>query len=110
MSKLVYLDDEPELTNIFNILFDQTFHEITVFNEETKAIDYCLKTPPDILFVDYRLGKMKGDEVALQLPDGIKKVLVTGDLNVDSSFEFDRVIKKPFRLSELLKVVDSLSC
>jgi CheY-like chemotaxis protein len=108
MNHVVYLDDEKDLTNIFKQLFESTYHDIKVFNKEQDALEYCLNTPPDILFVDYRLENMTGDQVAAALPDTVSTVLVTGDIRVESSFKFDAVIKKPFKLIELLSTVEEL--
>lgn len=109
MSNIVYLDDESDLTNIFDLLFQQTHHNVTVFNSEYDAIAFCKASPPDIFFVDYRLEQMTGDKVALQLEPTIKKILVTGDIKIECEFEFDAVIKKPFKLSELLETVSQFS-
>lgn len=105
LSNIVYLDDEIELTNIFDLLFQQTFHNVTVFNNEHEAIAFCKASPPDMFFVDYRLEQMTGDKVAAELDPTIKTILVTGDIKIECEFKFDAVIKKPFKLSELLQTV-----
>lgn len=105
MSNIVYLDDESDLTNIFDLLFQQTHHNVTVFNNESDAIAFCKASPPDMFFVDYRLKYMTGDKVAAQLDPAIKKILVTGDIKTECEFKFDAVINKPFKLSELLQTV-----
>lgn len=109
MASVVYLDDEVHLTEIFLALFDSTYHTCRVFNDEFEAIAYCLQSPPDILFVDYRLQSMRGDEVALRIPEGVQKVLVTGDIQVESEYQFDSVISKPFKLVQLLNLVQQLT-
>lgn len=109
MASIVYLDDEPHLTEIFSSLFKGTYHEFKVFNDEFEAIEYCLENPPDILFVDYRLKSMHGDEVAKQLSNHIHKVLVTGDIKIDSKYKFDSVISKPFKLVQLIDKVQEFT-
>lgn len=108
MSHIVYLDDEISLTKLFELLFEDSPHSVTTFTDEQAAIEYCQGTPPDILFVDYHLAKMKGDEVAAKLPNQIKKILVTGNLEIESEYPFDNVIKKPFKLNELVDAANSL--
>jgi CheY-like chemotaxis protein len=105
MSSIVYLDDERELTEIFELLFEPTHHNVAVFNDEHEAIEFCRTSPPDVFFVDYRLEQMKGDEVAARIAPEIRKILVTGDIKVESEFKFDAIINKPFKLSELLQTV-----
>ncbi|NVK24637.1 MAG: response regulator [Gammaproteobacteria bacterium] len=109
MVDIVYLDDEPDLTDIFKLFFESTSHDIQVFNDEKPAIAHCIKKPPNILFVDYRLKTMTGDEVAAQINPQVMTVLVTGDIKVESNFTFDAIIKKPFKLSELIATVEKLS-
>lgn len=108
MSHIVYLDDEISLTKLFELLFEDSLHSVTTFTDELAAIEYCQTTVPDILFVDYHLAKMKGDEVAARLPNQITKVLVTGNLEIESDYPFDKVIKKPFKLNELVEAANNL--
>lgn len=108
MARVVYLDDEEELAEVFGLLLAQTEHSVQTFTEEIDAIGFCKASPPDILFVDFRLAHMSGDDVANMLPDSIKKVLVTGDIKIESEFKFDAIIHKPFKLAEILSIIESL--
>jgi len=107
MATIVYLDDDIALIKLFELVFEDTQHEIVTFTKEYDCITYCTNKPPDVLFVDYRLTDLKGDEVAAQLPNTIYKILVTGEVKVTSQFFFDDTIHKPFQLMELLKAVES---
>lgn len=109
MVSIVYLDDEVYLTDIFLCFFKEKRVDLTVFNDEFAAIEFCIANPPDILFVDFRLETLKGDEIAQRVPCHIKKVLVTGDIQIDTRYEFDALVAKPFRLAELLDTVKLLS-
>lgn len=105
MRHIVYLDDEEDLTDLFEIYFENSDFTVVTFNDEDEAIEYCKKSEPDIIFIDYRLKSTTGDRVAAQLPSGIKKVLVTGDLMVNSEFKFDDMLSKPYRLAELHRLI-----
>ena len=106
MAEIVYIDDEVYLTDIFQSFFEGTYHNLRVFNDEFEAIESCLKQPPDVLFIDYRLKCMRGDEVAKKISRSVYKVLVTGDVLIDFQYEFDDVITKPFKLVQLLNTVE----
>ncbi len=108
MSTIVYLDDEIELTNIFQLFFEDSEHQVVVFHCEKDAIDYCNATPPDLLFVDYRLNTMKGDDVAAKVPSSISKVLVTGDIQIDSNYKFESIIQKPLKFNVLHSKTEQL--
>lgn len=109
MAHIIYLDDEEALTDIFSLFFENTEHHVVTFTDEEAAITYCEQHSPHIAFIDYRLSSMRGDEVAVKLPDSIKKVLVTGDVIVENDFLFNAILKKPFKLAELLSTVTTLS-
>lgn len=109
MSNIVYLDDEPELNEIFRLFLEDTSHHVMTFTDEQQALTYCKQTPPDILFVDYSLKTMKGDDIARQLPNSVIKILVTGNFSIDSDVVFDAIVSKPFKIAELLSVVDKFS-
>lgn len=109
MSNVVYLDDEVELTNIFQLFMEDFGFQVNVFNEEQQAISFCTKNSPEIIFIDYRLTSMKGDEVAKLLPEEAAKVLVTGDLSVETDFKFDAMVQKPFKLAEIVDTVKQLA-
>lgn len=108
MPNIIYLDDEVELTHIFKLFFQDSDHNVLTFTDEDAALSHCQQHCPDIVFIDYRLSNMRGDEVAVRLPKEVRKVLVTGDITVENEFLFDAIIKKPFRLAELLSIVDEL--
>lgn len=108
MAMLVYLDDEEHLTEIFKLCFQQSDHDVTIFNDELAAIEFCQNTAPDIFFVDYRLKTMKGDEVIAQVPSTITTVIVTGDSEIQSEVKFDGLISKPFKLDQLKASVEQL--
>ena len=108
MANIVYLDDEKELTQVFELFFQGSVHNIVTFNDEREAINYCTSNPPSLFFVDYRLENMLGDEVAKQVPRDIPVILVTGDITIKSDFEFHDIIEKPFRLNNVLQIVDNL--
>jgi hypothetical protein len=53
------------------------------------------ETNPDVVFIDYRLSGITGDQVANMLPVAIPKYLITGEINLASKYEFEGVFSKP---------------
>ena len=94
--RIFYLDDEPELLELFVDTFSETGIEISIFSEVASALEAIKKQPPDLLFLDYRLPGITGDEMALGLDPTIHKVLITGDLNVKTKAVFLAVFPKPY--------------
>jgi DNA-binding NtrC family response regulator len=95
--RIFYLDDEPELLELFVDTFSEAGLEISVFSEVSVALEAIKRQPPDLLFLDYRLSGITGDEIALSLDPSIPKVLITGDQQVKTKADFLIVFPKPYR-------------
>jgi DNA-binding response OmpR family regulator len=99
--KIYYLDDELELLEIFSDLFSSDDVVVTTFSDPKTAIEAIKASPPDLLFLDYRLPNTTGDQVALQIDPKIPKAIVTGDLSVTLEAKFDAKYAKPFSIKEV---------
>ena len=106
--KIVYLDDEPDLCVIFRDIFSSEEVIIETYTESLKAIQGIKMDPPDLIFLDYRLPNITGDEVAMMLDKDIPKVLITGDINIKTDYSFLRIISKPFKIDEINELISSL--
>lgn len=65
----------------------------------------CAKEKPDLIFMDYRLPGLTGDKLALEIDANIPKVLVTGDLQVNTSYSFYAILEKPFIEEKLMAII-----
>ncbi|MEW6990456.1 response regulator [Colwelliaceae bacterium 6441] len=98
---IVYLDDEELLCDVFKEYLQSDELKIHTFTEEAAAINYCKNNPVDLLCLDYSLMHQTGDEVAAIIDKNIPKILITGELSVTPTYNFIKIIKKPYRLAEL---------
>ena len=105
---VVYVDDEAPLCDMVSAYFDGEGIDLHAFTDPEAAIAFVEQSPADIAFIDYRLSDVRGDEVAAAMLDTIPKVLITGDLLVKPTFEFDAVLAKPFDFIELQQLIDRL--
>lgn len=103
--QVYYLDDEEDLASIFAETFSDDEVKVTSFVDPAMALEAIRANPPGLFFVDYRLPRTTGDEVALQLAPGIPTALVTGDLGVKLRANFVAVFEKPFNLSEVRRFI-----
>jgi len=104
--KVFYLDDEEDLCENFSDYFASDKVAVTTFTDPDAAIEAVTKQVPDLFFVDYRLPGITGDEVAKLLPSDIPKFLLTGDISLNSTYKFIRVINKPYNSEEILKIIE----
>ena len=106
--KIFYLDDEPALLEMFSDTFSADDRVITTFSDPKTAIEAIRKTPPDILFIDYRLPNYTGDQIAQMLDPKIPKVLITGDMHVKCSYNFVAIFEKPYKASQIEEILEKL--
>jgi DNA-binding response OmpR family regulator len=106
--KIVYVDDEPDLCEMFADLFSSPDILVTTYTNPDLAIEEIRKNPPDLIFLDYRLPKTNGDKIALELANHIPKVLVTGDVAVKTEYPFLKHFGKPYTRAEILKFISEI--
>lgn len=99
--KLVYLDDEAMLCEIFKEMISTEVISITTFSKAEEAIEYINSNNTDIVFLDYRLYNITGDEVAQKLPTDLTKVLISGDISIKTNYKFIKTFQKPVDYSEI---------
>ena len=103
---VVYLDDEAALCEIFFEYFDAPDVSIRTFVDALQALAAVKSDPPDVIFIDYQLPGITGDEVALLLPDDLPKVLVTGNLSVATEYSFIDCVSKPYDFALIQRILD----
>jgi len=103
---IIYIDDEPELCEIFSDLFDSEEVHVQVFSDPDAAILEIHRKTPDLLFVDYRLPNTNGEKIAKSLQLEIPIILITGDLNLTPAYPFAHILKKPYEPSEVQQILE----
>ena len=104
--KVYYLDDEELLGEIFAEFFSSDQVAVTAFSEVGAMFEVIAHSAPDLIFIDYRLPGTTGDEVAKRIDPAIPKILLTGEITVQTSYHFEKILAKPFDNSEILRLLD----
>jgi DNA-binding NtrC family response regulator len=94
-----YVDDERDLCENFFDEFSDTQILIKTFHDPQAALLACEKKNPDIIFIDYRMPIMNGDKLAEKISSQVKKVLITGEINIEVKNYFDAILSKPINPS-----------
>lgn len=104
--KVYYIDDEPDLCEIFEDLFATKDIVIETFTDPLKLLETTLLSPPDIIFMDYRMPVMNGVELAKKMPIDLKKYLISGESSLSPDYPFHGILYKPF---DIVFIKDLLS-
>jgi DNA-binding response OmpR family regulator len=105
--KVIYLDDEADLCEIFQESFATPDIQIQTFTDSKLAIEASKLAKFDVAFIDYRLPGLKGDEVASQMPDSPNKYLLTGESDPKPNFKFKSILPKPFDYAAIEGILSS---
>lgn len=106
MSFIVYyLDDEKDLIEIFSDTFSSPEREIVTFYEPRQFLETVRTSPPDLVFLDYRLPRCTGDDIALLIDNEIPKVLLTGEMDVDLKSNIVAIIEKPYKTEKVEAII-----
>jgi len=110
--KILYVDDELDLLDIFKDMFTSPVLEVMICNKASDVKSIIQLNPPDLLLLDYRMPEMNGDQLAQViapfLPSSVPIALVTGDIEVKTQYKFHKVFKKPYDINAMQDYFDSL--
>lgn len=115
-SRILVIDDEPQVTEVIEAYLSNAGHEVIVDNVAAGGLKKARELKPDIILLDIMMPEMDGYDICNQLkndPDtaDIPVVFLTGkDRSDDMGRSFkaggDMFIKKPFSCERLLEIIN----
>ena len=106
--KIVFIDDEQDLVETYEDLFESDRYTIKTFSNPYDAIDFFKNNQSDLCFIDYRMPDLNGVQLRAKLPAGLKCILLTGELVAESVQGFIEVLKKPLKDDKFDDLVERL--
>lgn len=110
-------EDEKELLDLYSRILELTYDVIKVCSGAECIREYLENkangSPIDLLFLDYKLGDMLGDDVAKKIKkmNGIKIILISAyDLDEPIKNELlenkyiEKFLQKPIRMRQIVQV------
>jgi len=105
--KVYYVDDEPELCELFVELFSDNEINIQSFSDPIAAVGIISSDPPDLIFMDFRMPGINGVEMAKKLDPKLKKYLISGENSVASDYPFEQVLSKPLNIQLVRDILEA---
>ena len=113
--KVILVDDTPDFRMLFTHALKLKDVEVVAFHSGKTALNYLKNeiAMPDLVFVDYTMPEMMGDEfiAALRQMPGFSNIRIfmcsahKGIENEAKKMGADGFLSKPFELSQLYKLV-----
>ena len=119
MSRVLVIDDEPQIANMLKTLFESNGFEVDVATDGAAGLRLFRSNPADVVITDILMPEKEGLETIAELrrayPDvkiiamsGGTMAGVEGYLKMAELQGAGHVFKKPFKLADMLKAVNDL--
>jgi PleD family two-component response regulator len=118
MSEILFADDDEALRRMVGELLRHAGHNVRLAENGTLALAEVRRQPPDLVILDYRMGRPDGFTVCRQIKDDprvgyVPVLILTGQSTLEDrlgGFEAgaDDYLAKPFDARELLARVTAL--
>lgn len=118
MSKILIVDDDPEIVRLISELLRDEGYDIEAVTQSLRVYDRAKESKPDLILLDIMMPYLDGwDELKLFNLDeelrNIPVIIITADRNafkgVDNAAQYGVVdhLFKPFELNDLLAKIQS---
>ena len=115
-SRILVVDDEPQVTEIIEAFLTNAGHEVIVSNDASDGLKKAREAKPDVILLDIMMPGSDGYSICNELKNSpptaeIPVVFLTGkDRSDDQGRSFkaggDMFIKKPFSCERLLEIIN----
>lgn len=115
-SRVLVIDDEPEITEIVATFLTESGYIVAVENNSMKAVEAAKLNRPDVILLDIMMPGADGYDICREMKKDpslshVPVIFLTGkDRNDDMGRSFkvggDMFIKKPFSCERLLEIVN----
>jgi CheY-like chemotaxis protein len=111
VSTILVVDDEADVRFVLRRIFERDGHEVVEAGHGAAALEYVLRSPPDLVVTDIMMPVMGGVELIRRLridptTRGIPILAVSGDSQL--AVAADAVVPKPFRADNVVAAVNAL--
>ncbi len=118
MKRILVADDDRNVLYLISEVLSRSEFEVSQAVNGDQALKMARETEPDLVLLDIMMPGLDGIEVCRALKSdpatkGLKVIMVTAktgrkDIEAGQSAGADYYITKPFKLSELIGIIESL--
>jgi DNA-binding response OmpR family regulator len=118
VKKILVIEDDPDVSNVLETLFDTPEYEAHFFRSPKKAIEYAQGIMPDLIITDLMMSGMTGFEICMFFKSNelMKKIPIIAVTGYDSQENrrkifgagIDDYLPKPFEVKILLRKIQNL--
>jgi two-component system response regulator MtrA len=113
---ILVADDDPDILNIVTVSLETQGYVILKATNGREAVDQAKKNHPDLILLDMMMPVMSGYEAVAELKSdpataeipvvGLSAKAMATDIELASGIGIDGYITKPFRIAQVLSVVE----
>jgi CheY-like chemotaxis protein len=111
VSRILVVDDEPDLRFILRRIFEKAGHEVTDAGDGAAALECVRRSPPELVVMDMMMPVMNGQELIRRLradPATAQIAILAVSGNGELAGAADALLPKPYRPDQILAVANSL--
>lgn len=118
MARIVVADDDPDILNIVSLSLESMGHEVTRAVNGREAVTLAKQIMPDLVVMDLMMpelngyeatAELKADEATASIPVlALTAKAMRGDEEKGRQAGVDAYVTKPFRISQVIEVVEQL--
>jgi CheY-like chemotaxis protein len=106
--RMLVVDDEPNICDCIRLILSMEGHEVVTANSGLAALSLFEKDKFDLVFTDYSMPGMKGDQLAAAIrviAPNQPIMMITGLAPATPPAGVDLILNKPFQLEDLREAV-----
>lgn len=107
--KIVFVDDEEVICELYADIFNFGQYSVKSFVDTDEAIDYIKNNKISMCFLDYRMPKIKGDELRKYISEDVPCLMLTGEFFDEIPDGFLEVVSKPMDIDLYEELVEKYS-
>ncbi len=118
MSEILFADDDEALRQMVRVTLESAGHRVRLAPDGTQALAEIRRQPPDLILLDYQMGRPNGLEVCRELKADpriahLPVLILTGQGGLEDRLQgfeagADDYLAKPFDVRELLARISAL--